>query len=122
MATRSRIAIEKHDGTVNSIYCHFDGYVSNNGVLLHENYNDALVLEKLIKLGDISELGNTSKTTVAYHRDRGDTKTSKQFKNVATLFAKSEESYIYCLTKASTWMMKEADGKVCELRQSIMAI
>jgi hypothetical protein len=27
MATRSRIAIENQDGTVQSIYCHFDGYV-----------------------------------------------------------------------------------------------
>ena len=26
MATRSRIAIELSDGTVKSVYCHWDGY------------------------------------------------------------------------------------------------
>jgi len=34
MATRSRIAIENQDGTVTSIYCHFDGYLSGVGKLL----------------------------------------------------------------------------------------
>ena len=40
MATRSRIAIEKENGTVESIYCHWDGYPENNGRILVENYTD----------------------------------------------------------------------------------
>lgn len=31
MATRSRIGIENQDGTVTSVYCHWDGYPENNG-------------------------------------------------------------------------------------------
>jgi hypothetical protein len=28
MSTRSRIAIENQNGSVTSVYCHFDGYIS----------------------------------------------------------------------------------------------
>ena len=49
MATRSRIAIENQDGTVKSIYCHWDGYISHNGKISFENY-DREKLEKLIFL------------------------------------------------------------------------
>ena len=59
MSTRSRIAIEKQDGTVESIYCHFDGYLSNNGEILQNHYSTKDKMEKLIELGDISSLGNT---------------------------------------------------------------
>jgi hypothetical protein len=46
MATRSRIAIENQDGTVTSIYCHFDGYIewsrkNTTGKLQHERKNGA---------------------------------------------------------------------------------
>jgi hypothetical protein len=56
MSTRSRIAIEKQDGTVDSIYCHFDGYLSNNGEKLQNHYSTKEQLEQLIALGDISSL------------------------------------------------------------------
>lgn len=71
MATRSRIAIQKEDGTVEAIYCHWDGYPNGVGVTLLENYSyeDAC---KLIELGDISALGSTIEETIAYSRDRGE--------------------------------------------------
>jgi hypothetical protein len=72
MATRSRIAIENQDGTVTSIYCHFDGYIDGVGKTLQENYNTREKMEQLIALGDISSLGKTIEETVAYHRDRGE--------------------------------------------------
>ena len=40
MATRSRIAIEKQDGTVDSIYCHWDVYLSHNGKILFNHYDN----------------------------------------------------------------------------------
>ena len=48
MATRSRIGMVKDDGTVESIYCHFDGYPSNNGKILKEHYADKSKVEKLL--------------------------------------------------------------------------
>lgn len=58
MATRSTIAMEFPDGTVKQIYCHFDGYLENNGVLLNEHYNDNAKVEELLDLGDLSALGS----------------------------------------------------------------
>jgi hypothetical protein len=54
MATRSRIGIENEDGTVSSIYCHWDGYPSHNGKVLIAHYSDREKLEELIALGAIS--------------------------------------------------------------------
>lgn len=57
MATRSTIAIEHRDGTVSQIYCHWNGYPSNNGRILLESYSDRERLEQLMDLGDLSVLG-----------------------------------------------------------------
>ena len=56
MATRSTIALEYADGTVDKIYCHWDGYLSNNGRILQEHYSDPFKLQQLIDLGDVSSL------------------------------------------------------------------
>ena len=56
MATRSTIALEFADNTVGQIYCHWDGYLENNGKILLENYTDPFKLQKLIDLGDLSSL------------------------------------------------------------------
>ena len=84
MGTRSTIAIENADGTVTGIYCHWDGYLSNNGAILAENYTDEAKVRELIALGDLSSLGETVGTKHsfdnaprnecnAYGRDRGET-------------------------------------------------
>ena len=56
MATRSKIAIEDQDGTVRSIYCHWDGYPSHHGPILLEHYTTQEKVESLIALGSISSL------------------------------------------------------------------
>ncbi len=86
MATRSRIAIVKENGNVESVYCHWDGYPEGVGKTLVEYFNTKEKIEKLIALGSISALHETiePKTdkhsfdtpeegcTIAYHRDRGE--------------------------------------------------
>ena len=57
MATRSTIALEFADGTVQQVYCHWDGYLEHNGKILFENYSNPFILRDLIDLGDISSLG-----------------------------------------------------------------
>tara|TARA_R100000231_G_C5310219_1_gene160210 strand:- start:126 stop:572 length:447 start_codon:yes stop_codon:yes gene_type:complete len=71
MSTRSRIAIQKEDGGVASIYCHFDGYINGVGKTLKKHYNDEEKATNLIEGGDISVLKNSTDTTV-YYKDRGD--------------------------------------------------
>jgi hypothetical protein len=109
MATRSRIAIENQDGKVKSIYCHWDGYLSGVGKTLFNHY-DKEKLEKLIELGDISSLGESTKDTVAYARDRNEELNFKEFYDVEDLFDYGFEigiEYIYCLTNSGIWLMNK---------------
>jgi len=72
MSTRCFIAITKDNTTYRSIYCHHDGYDSDNGVgpTLRQHRNNESQAESLIELGDISYM--QGETVCAYHRDRGD--------------------------------------------------
>lgn len=70
MATRSRIGILQKDGTVKSIYCHFDGYPSGVGETLMENYDTKEKIEELLNLGDLSSLGLDIEDSIFYNRDR----------------------------------------------------
>jgi hypothetical protein len=108
MATRSRIAIENQDGSVTSVYCHWDGYIKSNGVILNDNYNTKDKVEELIALGDLSSLDITIDRTVSYHRDNGEDLNQKPFNNVEELFEdgfRSGVEYIYCFTKDGIWLV-----------------
>jgi hypothetical protein len=56
MATRSSISIRNADGSYTGIYCHFDGYLTNNGRILCEHYTNEDKIRELMALGDISSL------------------------------------------------------------------
>jgi hypothetical protein len=88
MSTRSTISIQTPEGNIRSIYCHYDGYLSDVGALLHTYYNTEEKVNALIDLGGLSSLGEKltpdpaaphtfvtpqEGVTVAYHRDRGET-------------------------------------------------
>ena len=88
MGTRSTIWMENEDGSATGIYCHYDGYPSNNGKILLDHYTDKEKVEDLISLGALSILdaeccpppnrvkndfdNRTKGYTVAYCRDRGE--------------------------------------------------
>jgi hypothetical protein len=121
MATRSRIAIETESGTVKSIYCHFDGYVSGVGKTLFNHY-DKEKLEKLIELGDISSLGESTENTVAYWRDRGEDFHSTDYLNIEGLFEncfRSGEEYTYYLNKDGVWMLYTLQNTVKVLKDEL---
>ena len=54
MATRSRIGIELKDGSILSIYQHWDGYPSWTGRILNTHYNTKEKVSELIDGGDCS--------------------------------------------------------------------
>jgi len=56
MSTRGRLGIELTDGSVLSIYCHYDNYPEFNYVKLVEHFNTCEKVEALVDLGDISAL------------------------------------------------------------------
>ena len=56
MGTRSTIALFDKEGSVKSVYVHWDGYISNNGVILYRHYKNINKVRQLIELGSISSL------------------------------------------------------------------
>ena len=110
MSTRSRIGILKDNGSIESIYCHLDGYPEWVGKKLYRYYNNPERIKNLIKLGDISHLENNlepnpemehkfghdteqKNVVVAYHRDR-----NEDWKFVKPLFSKDiKEFEKFCL-------------------------
>ena len=130
MATRSRIAIEDQDGTVRSIYCHWDGYPEYNGVVLKENYQTQEKVEELIALGSISSLkplvappeGAThtfdnplEDVTVAYHRDRGEELSIKDHGKVQEFANSDIEQYGYVFTAAGEWLLIDGNRDAREI-------
>ena len=122
MGTRSTIALEYADGTVQQVYCHWDGYLEHNGKILAEHYSNPFILRDLIDLGDVSSLRPTVGTqhafsklevpmdgeaydklygemTTFYGRDRGeDGVSAKKFKDFADYRANHQyEEYEYIL-------------------------
>jgi len=66
MSTRSRIGYQDpKTGFIHSVFCHWDGYLSNNGRILRDHYKDMKKVKRLIALGSLSSLeANVSWRTV----------------------------------------------------------
>ncbi len=54
MSTRSRIGV-MHGDKLKSVYCHWDGYLQHNGLILQNHYDSAKA-NHLVSLGYISSL------------------------------------------------------------------
>ena len=54
MATRSAIGV-RYGTIIKAVYCHWDGYLENNGKILNEHYNSVKTAQ-LLSLGDLSSL------------------------------------------------------------------
>ena len=64
MSTRSRIGIELEDGSIKSVYHHFDGYPEGLGVKLLTHYTTEESVNKLIDGGNMSNCWSDSKFNV----------------------------------------------------------
>ena len=107
MSTRSMISRVTKKGKIETIYCHYDGYIEHNGVILLENYKTNKKVKKLIALGDLSSLGtstkpNMEKSCVAYGRDRGEDDTQARVCDNMKNIEEQEYNY-YWVDK--TWMV-----------------
>lgn len=56
MATRSAIGLKLSDGTIQAVYCHWDGYLENNGQILLDDYKTVQDVQKIIDKGYLSSL------------------------------------------------------------------
>ena len=106
MSTRSNIGVRNTDGTIDYIYCHFDGYPEHNGQILTENYTNINRVNELLKLGDLSVLGKfigekqdfdkrVKDYCLAYGRDRGETGVSASTTTFENLLNNTTIDYVY---------------------------
>lgn len=110
MATRSRIGIENQDGTVTSIYCHWDGHPDTAGATLLKHYTNESKIRALIALGDLSTLGDdlyTERGTVSYARDRKESSAVAKT-HAATAWPDSDQAFEYVFALHGEWMYKPA--------------
>jgi hypothetical protein len=141
MSTRSTIALEFADGTVQQVYCHSDGYLSYNGKILRDSYSDPFKLQKLIDLGDISLLGKDIGVTINfdarmeyiddnvanqcrfYGRDRNeDGIDAKKFADFADYKANhDEQEFEYILRTDGKWYVKSYNFDYVELTAELIA-
>jgi hypothetical protein len=144
MGTRSTIALEFADGTVEQVYCHWDGYLEHNGKILQEHYSDPFILRDLIDLGGLSSLRPTIGTKHAfsqfdlpkeeveafinrtanmctfYARDRGEKLVAHKFVDFQDYLAHhSYEEYEYILRKDGNWYVQCHDDPYVTLKSAI---
>ena len=118
MATRSTIAYKTTRG-VTAVYCHWDGYPEYVGRVLHENYQAAYLIGKLVAHGDISSLGpeigeqhsfekrdGDENWTTFYGRDRGESNVGcKEFETIQEWMEHYDWSDYYYLWNGKEWLV-----------------
>lgn len=68
MSTHASIAKLEKDGTVTSIYCHFDGDIDTVGRILVKHYETPEKIEELLSMGDVQSLGEKIEAPEAVKR------------------------------------------------------
>ena len=123
MSTRSYIAKEMPNGKYKTIYCHCNGGVDINGMILNDLYNKEKKVDELLSLGNLSYLGLVTKPNkkkehdfenrqdyvcVAYGRDRGEKGCEAKEFELNELFKDSWIEYVYVFTKDKQWIYSDA--------------
>ena len=71
MATRSTIWHQEEDGSFKGCYCHYDGYLSNNGKILLTSYNTFEKVKELVSRGGMSSL-ESDISKINFYADEGE--------------------------------------------------
>jgi len=125
MATRGRIGLELADGSILSIYSHWDNFPEYNGRILRTHYNTREKVTSLIDGGDVSCLwtdkdwnGNEwsdCKYKALTYAMRGEDCPPRLDKDLGEYLLDSEE-YSYVYTELSGWLCYDT----CSWRESYM--
>ena len=99
MSTRARIGVEHTDGSITSVYHHWDGYESWLGVKLNELYNTPEKVSALIAGGDMSvcvdDDGNPSPRYYSEHGENCPPRTDADYYQFTNKDAGEEYHYIF---------------------------
>lgn len=126
MGTRARIGIVEPNGSVTSIYTHWDGYPDHHGPIPLNHYTTEERVRALLALGDLSVLDkdvgekhdfNNPPEGVcnAYGRDRGEDEVSaRRSASVDDLKAIAEE-YTYLFRPGIGWQVADRKANYVSL-------
>lgn len=128
MSTRARVGLVLENGSVESIYCHHDGYLCCLGNILKNHYTTEEKIKKLLAIGDCSIIaekvdppegvthtfGNPyDDVCVAYGRDRGENNVDSivhpSEKELMDYFKDSDQEYLY-IFKDGKWLYAKRYG------------
>lgn len=124
MATRSRIGIELKNGSVLSVYHHWDGYPEWLGRILKTHYNDRAKAAELIDGGDMSSCWTDDRFSIdpttghkveeygpQYYSQRGENCPPRHDADLNEYLCNSEE-YSYVFTKQGEWVCYANDYRI----------
>jgi hypothetical protein len=117
--------LEFADGTVEQVYCHWDGYLAHNGQILAQHYMNPFKVKQLLALGGFSSLDTTVEGTAATaYTQRGEDISISKFKDYEDYKANHQyEEYDYILRQVegkAVWFVSDHDGTYVELTEAIM--
>ncbi len=121
MATRSRIAVELDNGTVKSVYCHWDGYPDGVGQdLLNQGFCTTAQVERFI------DEGSRSTVDESYYEKYGESRGEKLekpdvHKSVDDYYSSDIEEYGYLFTQEGEWHVKSAYGTMNDLVENVIS-
>ena len=114
MATRSRIGIELSDGSILSVYHHWDGYPTWLGRILNTHYTTREKVEDLIDGGDMSSAwtncgwnNETRPQGPMYYSERGEDCPPQFASTTEELFEQCDNccaEYVYIYTPNHGWV------------------
>jgi len=124
MGTRSTIALEFADGTVEQVYCHWDGYLEHNGKILAKHYMDPFKVKELVALGGFSSLSETvEETAETAYTQRGEDLAIEKFKDFTDYLLNHQyEEYEYILRNVegkATWFVADHSNRYVFLEQAL---
>lgn len=139
MGTSSTIALLKKDGTVDSVFCYWDGYLHHNGIYLYKYYSDINTIKDLLDLGGIialkekiyPPLGQTHSfdnplpdVTTFAQRDRKqyDSKKSEydNLEQYSLIGSFHEYNYLFDETKNEWFVFNDDRGKLLKLTSLLL--
>ena len=125
MATRARIGIELKNGSVLSVYHHWDGYPEWLGRVLKTHYNTRQQVAELIDGGDMSSCWTNerwdSETKVQeygpqYYSQRGEDCPPRHNANLQEYLTQDAEEFAYVYTQSEGWLCYDT----CEWHDSYL--
>ncbi len=103
MSTNSTISVIQKNGSVKSVYCHWDGYTEGVGKDLINHFNTERLANKLISEGSISSIDKSYVDT--YHSKRGEDIEIMQYSSLERFKQSGESQQFNYLFKDDEWLV-----------------